>query len=97
MGEILQAVRPCFNRSLCIEHRSDRLTGDPGAIVLREILERSGIVEWMMPQLRDPRRQEDVVHDLASLIRTSVLRKRAFLCTCEVLRGILAPFLVSLR
>lgn len=73
MGEILQAVRPCFNRSLCIEHRSDRLTGDPGAIVLRDILERSGIVEWMMPQLRDPRRQEDVVHDLASLIRTSVL------------------------
>jgi len=27
----------------------------------------------MMPQLRDPRRQEDDVHDLASLIRTSVL------------------------
>ena len=28
---------------------------------------------WMIPQLTDPRRQEDVVHDLASLIRTSVL------------------------
>ena len=27
----------------------------------------------MSPQLKDPRRQEDVVHDLASLIRTSVL------------------------
>ena len=26
-----------------------------------------------MPQLRDPQRQEDVVHDLASLIRTSVV------------------------
>jgi hypothetical protein len=42
-------------------------------VVLREILARSGIVGWMMLQLRDPRRQEDVVHDLASLIRTSVL------------------------
>jgi hypothetical protein len=42
-------------------------------VVLREILERSGIVEWMVPQLSDPRRQENVVHDLASLIRTSVL------------------------
>ena len=73
MGEMLQPVTTSFNRSLSIEHRSDRLTGDPGAVVLREILERSGIVEWMMPQLRDPRRQEDVVHDLASLIRTSVL------------------------
>jgi hypothetical protein len=29
-------------------------------------LERGGIVEWMMPQLRDPRRQEDVAHDLSS-------------------------------
>jgi hypothetical protein len=27
----------------------------------------------MIPQLTDPRRREDVVHDLASLIRTSVL------------------------
>ena len=41
--------------------------------MLREIMERSGIVEWMIPQLTDPRRREDVVHDLASLIRTSVL------------------------
>ena len=73
MGEILEPVTTCFNQSLRVEHRSDRLTGDPGAVVLREILERSGIVEWMVPQLSDPRRQEDVVHDLASLIRTSVL------------------------
>jgi hypothetical protein len=73
MGEMLQPVTTSFNRSLSIEHRSDRLTGDPGAVVLREILERSGIVKWMMPQLRDPRRQEGAVHDLASLIRTSVL------------------------
>ena len=67
MGETLQPVTTSFNRSLRIEHRPERLTGDPGAVVLREVLERSGIMEWMMPQLRDPRRQEDVVHDLASL------------------------------
>jgi len=73
MCEVLQPVTPSFNRSLSIEHRSNRLTGDPGAVVLREILERIGILEWMVPQLRDPRRQEDVVHYLASLIRTSVL------------------------
>ncbi len=68
-----EPVTTSFNRSLCIGHRSDRLTGDPGAVVLREILDRSGIVEWLVPQLTDPRRQEDVVYDLASLIRTSVL------------------------
>lgn len=73
MGETLQPVTPSFNRSLRIESRTDRLTGDPGAVVLREILERSGILGWMTARLKDPRSQVDVTHDLASLIRTSVL------------------------
>ena len=73
MGETLQPVATGFNKSLRVESRAERLTSDAGAVVLREIMERSGIVEWMIPQLTDPRRREDVVHDLASLIRTSVL------------------------
>ena len=73
MGETLQAVTPTFNRSLRIESRADRLTGDPGAVLLREILERSGIVAWMNARLQDPRSQVYVRHDLASLIRTCVL------------------------
>ena len=67
------SVTPSFSRSLRIESRTDRLTGDPGAVVLREILERSGILGWMTARLKDPRSQVDVTHDLASLIRTSVL------------------------
>lgn len=73
MGETLPPVATGFNKSLRVESRVERLTSDAGAVVLREILERSGIIEWMAPRLSDPRRQEDVVHDLASLIRTSVL------------------------
>ena len=73
MGETLQPFTTRFNKSLRVESRTERLTGDAGVVALREIMERSGIVEWMIPQLTDPRRQEDVVHDLASLIRTSVL------------------------
>lgn len=73
MGETLQSVIPSFNRSLHIESRADRLTSDPGAVLLREVLERSGIVSWMTARLKDTRRQADVTHDLASLIRTSVL------------------------
>lgn len=73
MSETLQPVTPSFNRSLRIESRTDRLTGDPGAVVLREILERSGIVSWMTARLSDPRSKVDVTHDLASLLRTSVL------------------------
>ncbi|QIE48019.1 IS1380 family transposase (plasmid) [Pseudohalocynthiibacter aestuariivivens] len=73
MGETLQPVTPRFNRSLRIESRAHRLTGDPGAVLLRDILEASGIVGWMTTRLTDPRRRADVTHDLASLIRTSVL------------------------
>jgi hypothetical protein len=73
MGETLQPVSPRFNRSLRIESRADRLTGDPGAILLREVLEGSGIIDWMTARMVDPRRQEDVTHDLASLLRTSIL------------------------
>lgn len=73
MGETLQPVTTGFNRALRVESRPDRLTGDPGAILLREVLERSGIVAWMTGRLTDPRRQVDVTHDLASLIRTAVL------------------------
>ena len=61
MGETLQRVTPSFNRSLRIESRTDRLTGDPGAVVLREILERSGILGWMTARLKDPRSQVDVM------------------------------------
>jgi len=72
MGETLQSVSPRFNRSLRIEMRADRLTGDPGAILLREVLEGGGIVDWMTAQTVDPRREADVTHDLASLIRSGV-------------------------
>ena len=48
MGETLLPVTTGFNRSLRIESRADRLTGDPGAVLLREVLERSGIVPWMI-------------------------------------------------
>ena len=63
MGETLQPVMPQFNRSLRIESRSDRLTGDPGAVMLREVMERSRIVPWMIERLKDPRSDVDVTAD----------------------------------
>jgi hypothetical protein len=72
----LQALAPtrfADTASLRVESRADRLTGDPGAVLLREVLERSGIVSWMTERLSDPRSKVDVTHDLASLIRTCVL------------------------
>jgi hypothetical protein len=64
MGETLRLLTPSFNRSLRIESRTDRLTGDPGAVALRKILERSGILGWMTARMKDPRSQVDVTHDL---------------------------------
>lgn len=55
IGEALQPLTPGLNRSLRIESRWDRLTGDPGAVPLREILERSGIISWMIARLKGRR------------------------------------------
>jgi len=54
MGDSLLPVTMGFNRSLRIESRVDRLTGDPGAVLLREIVEQSSIIDWMTARLTDP-------------------------------------------
>ena len=71
MGETLQPVIPGFNRSLRVESRADRLTGDPGAVLLREVLERSGIVSWMTARLNDPRSKVDGNHPVGTACRIS--------------------------
>ena len=53
--------------------REDRLTGEPGEVLLRGILAASGIVGWPGARLEDPWRQANVLHDLPSLSRTAVL------------------------
>jgi hypothetical protein len=42
MGETLRPVTTGFNRSLSIDTRAERLTGDPGAVLLREVLDATG-------------------------------------------------------
>lgn len=51
MGETLRPITTRFNKSLRVESRAERLTGVAGVVVLRELMERSGIVEWMTRQL----------------------------------------------
>ena len=73
MGETLALFRPSFNKSLCIESRPERLTGEPGAVALREIMERTGIVDWLTARLHDPRKPELITYPLGELLRTSLL------------------------
>jgi len=49
MGKTLQPGATGFNKSLRVESCAEWSTGDAGAVVLREIMGRSGIFEWMTP------------------------------------------------
>ncbi|WP_127562216.1 hypothetical protein [Nioella ostreopsis] len=53
MGETLRPVATGFNRSLSIETRSERLRCDPGAVLLLEVLDATGIVGWMAERMMD--------------------------------------------
>lgn len=76
MGETLSLLSPSFNRALKIEARDDHLTSDAGALVLREALEHSRLLETLVPRLTDPRDPTRVVHPLDELLR-SALRLQA--------------------
>lgn len=73
MGEELSLFRPEFNRSLRVEARAERLTSEAGAVLLREVLERLGITEWLAQKLVDSRKPELITHPLAELLNTSLL------------------------
>ena len=73
MGETLPIFSTTFNRSAQIEARADHLSADTGALLLREIMERTGIIEWMTERLLDPRNPHLITYPLADLLRTSLL------------------------
>ena len=62
-----------FNSSLRIEGRPERLTSEAGAVVLREVMGRIGIIDWLSERLVDPRRPDLTTHSLPELMRTSLL------------------------
>jgi hypothetical protein len=73
MGEELSLFRADFNGSLRIETREERITGDAGAILLREVIERLGLGEWLEQQIHDPRNPALITHPQIEMVRTSLL------------------------
>ena len=73
MGEELSLFRPEFNGSIRVEARAERLTSEAGAVLLREVLERLGITEWLAGKLVDTRKPELITHPLSELLNTSLL------------------------
>ena len=69
MGESLPLFRPEFNRSIQIEARSEKLTSDAGALLLREYDEKVGLTRGLRQRLGDPRDPSRVVHSLDELLR----------------------------
>ena len=62
-----------FNRSLRIEVRSERITGDAGAVTGRDVLRRSGVVRWMAKRISDARDGRRIRHPMTELLRTALL------------------------
>ena len=47
MPETIPQIRPSFNRSLSLETRPELLSADTGALVQRELMDRSGLIDWL--------------------------------------------------
>jgi Transposase DDE domain group 1 len=73
MGETLPPFATSFNASLSVEARPERLTGDAGAVVVREVIERTGIIDRMTVRLHDPRQPHLLTYPLAELLRTMLV------------------------
>src|SRR3982750_588023 len=73
MGETPSTFHPSFNAGVVIEARVERLTSDAGAVIVREVMERSGIIEWLTERLHAPRQPQLVAYPLADLLRTMLL------------------------
>jgi hypothetical protein len=74
MGESqLTLFQPKFNRSIRVEARSERLSGDAGALLLRELADRLGYQALLVDVLGDRRDPERVRHPFGELVLTDLL------------------------
>ena len=74
MGEVQSTLfQPEFNRSIHVEARPERLTNDGGAILVRELMDRSGLSQLLAAHLSDPRDEHRIKHPFSELVRTFLL------------------------
>lgn len=74
MGEFQYSLfQPEFNRSIHVETRPERLSGQSGALLAREVWSRLKLDRFFDEHLVDPRSQEAVDHPAAELLLTHLL------------------------
>jgi len=61
-----------FNRSVKVECRAERLSSEGGALIVREVLERSRVARRLARELVDPRAQEKITHPMFELVLTAI-------------------------
>ena len=74
MGEAQATLFPLdFNRSVRVEARSERLSADGGALLLRSLMDRSGLTRLLERHLTDPRDPARITHPWLEILRTHLL------------------------
>ncbi|MEO6600404.1 MAG: IS1380 family transposase [Polyangiaceae bacterium] len=62
-----------FNRSIHVDARPERVSGESGSLLMRELMDRLGYAQLFERHLHDPRDAARVTHPFVELLRTSVL------------------------
>jgi hypothetical protein len=74
MGEVQGPLfQPDFNRSIRVESRSERLSGDAGTLLLRELAEAMGYRRLLHEALTDQRDPDRIRHPFGELLLTDLL------------------------
>ena len=74
MGKSDLGSRPfSFNGSIEVKAVDESVRADAGALLMRELMERTGLVRWLEEHLIDDRRPGSVSHSVGSLLRAFLL------------------------
>ena len=74
IGESDLGPRPfSFKGSIEVKAVDESVSADAGALLMRELMERTGLVRWLEEHLIDDRRPGSVSHSVGSLLRTFLL------------------------
>jgi len=63
---------PLFNRAVKVRSRDQRISSDAGALLLREVDHRLGLVESLASELQDPRDPDKIRYQQSELLRERI-------------------------
>ena len=73
MGETVEAFQPLCNGAVRVEMRSEKLTAGAGCLLLREAMDRIGLIDLLATRLEDRRDQSRIQYSLQTLLRAQLM------------------------